>query len=86
MCSMRTSDITITIELRPCLANGKKALFHKWIKEFSDFDYASESGWTEKVYGLIEYEDGTLGKVNYENIQFVDEKIRGYYFRSDYNG
>lgn len=83
---MRPSDIVITIELRPCLVNGKKALFHKWIKELSNFKPASEAGWEERVYGLVEYEDGTLGKVEYGDIQFTDYKIRDYYFGDDCNG
>ena len=58
------NNIKIEVELRPCLANGKKALFHTWIKE--------------KTRALVEYEDGTLSQVHYSNIKLISNNIREY--------
>jgi len=58
----RYNGITIEIELRPCMVNGVKALFHKYIE--SD--------------ALVEYEDGTLDLINYKSIKFIDNKHKEY--------
>ena len=66
------SDITVKRELRPCLVNGTKALFHTW-----------EHFWladVKKVFGIIETENGQVIKVNPSSIQFIDNKIENYCF------
>lgn len=55
-----------TSEYRPCLVNGRKALFHKW-----------ETG---KDLALIEYANGTVAEVEATSIRFVDRKIDEYCF------
>lgn len=91
-----------TAEYRPCTANGKKALFHRWvesdkyllethvcmdrymkanlIRTFKDHGYIDGAVGTIKtiktLYGLVEYEDGTMDKVDPEKIVFKDSKIK----------
>lgn len=66
------SDITVKRELRPCLVNGRKALFHTW--EHWELDDI------KKVFGIIEDENGRIIKVNPTSIQFLDNKIENYCF------
>jgi hypothetical protein len=66
-----------TAEYRPCMANGKKALFHRWVD--TEKAYLRRGGMMETVsifYGLVEYEDGTMDKLNPENIIFKDSKVK----------
>lgn len=65
--------------LRPCLVNGRRALFHCWSimaravppKGMSEsetderFQYAS-------TRGLVEFEDGTMGRPWPSEIRFID--------------
>ena len=60
-------EITIKQELRPCYAYGRKALFHKW--------YGSTS-----EEAIVEYEDGSVGQVNVENVKFLDGRFQEYCF------
>lgn len=71
MIIMAFGNITIEIELRPCLVGieEKKSLFHKWINE--------EAGTTK---GLIEDEYGQVQIVEPNQIQFLDHKIKDYIF------
>lgn len=67
------SSIEVKQELRPCLVNGKKALFHRW-EEYALGD-------VKKVFGIIETETGQIIKVNPTDIQlFLDNKIQDYVF------
>lgn len=68
------SDIKITTELRPCIINGKKALFHLWIKKK---DIVMQS---EYIDGLVEFIDGTVEEIRADKIRFCDSKIKEYYF------
>ena len=70
-------DITVKIELRPCLAKGKKALFHRWITEEQ---IASGDLIKVKPKALVEYEDGRLRLIDYINIIFLDNVINEYVF------
>lgn len=54
------STITVQGDLRPCIANGKKALFHMWV------DHG------EVVYAVVEYENGQSDKVSYWAVRFLD--------------
>ena len=67
------SDITIKQELRPCIVNNKKALFHKWI-------HTKDLLGQELELGLIEYENGQVAKITTNNIKFCDSKIKEYLF------
>ena len=84
-------------DLRPCLADGKPATFHRWVDEdkallkihgfvqpdmrqliekaFYDTGVAVEGTTIEKLrtcFALVEYPDGSVGKVKPELIQFLD--------------
>lgn len=58
--------IIIEYELRPCMVNGKKALFHRWVDAVDG--------------GLIEREDGSMEMVHPESIKFIDNRIKEYAF------
>ncbi len=76
----------IEVELRPCLAAGQKALFHKWV-EISNIVEPSpkigghSGGIVKSTLGLVEYEDGATGLVYPTNIIFKDEKIKEFMFK-----
>lgn len=86
-------------DLRPCLADGKPATFHRWVDEdkallkvdalvhpedlprishlFQAHGVAAAGHTVEKLrtcYALVEYADGSVGKVKPELIQFLDNK------------
>lgn len=71
------NDIVIRPELRPCYVNGKKALFHFWIRKK---DIVMQS---EYIEGLVEFIDGTVEEINAKNIRFCDSKLKEYCFREE---
>ncbi|MFR2777147.1 MAG: hypothetical protein ACLTA8_01835 [Intestinibacter bartlettii] len=88
---MAFRNITIEIELRPCMVNNRKALFHnKYIE--SDEQYIESDGVEasikirEDIKGLVEYEDGTLDLVSYKNIKFIDKKHQQYCWDNNREG
>jgi len=52
-------------QYRPCYVEGRKALFHGWFLES-----------TYVAYGLVEFENGNLRRVNPYEIRFMDDKVR----------
>lgn len=63
----KLSDIEIKMQLRPCLTNFGKGLFHRWIDgQFFD------------VFGLVELDDGKVVEVTPNNIQFIDNLCEGF--------
>lgn len=83
---MASGDIKIVTELRPCIINGKKALFHRW----TEFNKVVAGGITpidpppgqiKYTLGLIEYEDGQVEEVAPHKIKFIDNKIKEYDFK-----
>ena len=85
--------------LRPCLADGKPATFHRWVEEdgallhinafvpvreqqeiihrFREDCVVDNSAKIEKIRtfaALVEYADGSVGRVKPELIQFLDRK------------
>lgn len=73
-------------ELRPCLVNGKKALFHTWkhrsqIVEPSPLRGGHLGGVLEYTVGIIEYEDGKVCECLPSQIKFIDSKMEQYYFK-----
>lgn len=82
-------EVEIKFEVRPCIVNKnneeKKALFHMWgnfAKPVTADLYIGgcPEGQMSMIFGLVEYEDGTMGEVNPSQIRFVDEKIKDYAF------
>ena len=85
---MALADITIKQNLRPCLVNDKKALFHGW-HEFSDVLDPSplmlghSGGQVKMLFGIIEDENGQIVTVKPNSIRFIDNKIQEYNFDED---
>lgn len=78
-----SNEIIIKKELRPCAVKGKKALFHEW-SHVSTIKVAmlkeSVSGVVSDTYGIVEYENGVVERVNPAEICFYDNKISEYSF------
>ena len=73
-------------KLRPCLVNGKKALFHTWsnksqIVEPSPMIGGHYGGVLEYTVGIIEYEDGQVCECMPSQIKFIDSKMEQYYLK-----
>lgn len=67
-------------EYRPCIVNGKKAVFHRWhefcnVVEASPLIGGAPAGQIKYTLGTIEFEDGTIAEVNPRKIKFVDFKV-----------
>ncbi len=82
-------NIEINFGVRPCIVtqNGeeKKVLFHMWenfAKPVAADVYAGgcPEGQISIVFGIVEYEDGSVDEVRPAQIRFVDNKIKGYAF------
>ena len=82
-------NIEINFGVRPCIVtqNGeeKKALFHMWnnfAKPVAADVYAGgcPEGQISIVFGIVEYEDGSVDEARPAQIRFVDNKIKGYAF------
>lgn len=76
-----TQEIVVKKEYRPCMIDGKKALFHKWSDEAeivppSNLIGGHAGGVIKATFGLIEYEDGTIHKAYPEEIVFCDNKLK----------
>lgn len=82
-------SIEISFGVRPCIVkqNGKekKALFrmrNNFAKPVAADVYAGgcPEGQISIVFGIVEYEDGSVDEVRPAQIRFVDNKIKGYAF------
>lgn len=72
-----SSTITITKELRPCLVDGKRALWHEWttrreIVPPSIMTGGHGGGQISATFALVEYEDGTVAEVYPSRVRFLD--------------
>lgn len=77
MATLMESKITYGPELRPCYANGKKALFHRWrdaanTHGASPFVGGYPAGQYWAVCGIVELESGQIIQVEPAGIQFID--------------
>ena len=69
-----------TSEYRPCLVDGKKAVFHRW-HEFCNVVGAeahiggAPSGQIKYTLGTVEFEDGTVKEVAPHKIKFGDREV-----------
>ena len=63
-----------TTSYRPCYVEGRKALFHGWFTEPMRSFRNPEP--TNVAYGLVEFENGNLRKVNPYEIRFMDDEVR----------
>lgn len=76
----------IESELRPCLVNDKRALFHKWsdksqIVDPSPLMGGHQGGVLKYTVGIIECEDGQVCECMPSQIKFIDSKMEQYYFK-----
>lgn len=67
-----SSKITVVWDLRPCTVQGKKALFHTWGAQPHVVMIGNTSSPIAYTYGIVEYEDGTVDKVNPIDIKFCE--------------
>lgn len=85
-------NIEINYGVRPCIVTQndeeKKALFHMW-ENFAKpvaadlYIGGCPEGQISIVFGIVEYEDGSVDEVRPAQIRFVDNKIKGYAFEED---
>lgn len=74
--------------MRPCIVNGKEALFHRW-SEKADIYAPSPvvgghgGGAVKWTVAIIEYEDGQVAEVMPCDIRFLDRNERKYTERED---
>ena len=81
-----SSEIKITYELRPCFVNHKKALFHKWSNNSelllpSPMEGGHGGGISTWTLGIVEFEDGSVGRCSPGDIKFADNAINQYFFK-----
>lgn len=73
---------TITFsEYRPCIVNGEKCIFHRWedraeVIGESPFCGGHPGGQLRNVFGIIEFENGTVKEILPNKIQFLDSQRR----------
>lgn len=60
------NNIMVQPFLRPCLVDGRKALFHKWT--YGSLD--------DNLYGLVEMENGNVLMTKPDYICFLDTKSK----------
>lgn len=75
----------IIAEKRPCIAEGKKALFHGWgsrsrIVEPSPLLGGHNGGVVQWTAAIIEYEDGQVAEVLPSDIRFLDTARKKVHF------
>lgn len=59
-------------DLRPCLVDDKPATFHRWVEE--GLMWAEKLETVRTCLALVEYPDGSVGKVKPELITFLDRR------------
>ena len=79
-----------TSELRPCIAGGRRAVFHRWINiahpvppRGSEITENTRYFQYRRTEALVEYEDGTVDRVFPTELQFLDG---GAFARFDWSG
>lgn len=76
---MSSMDATFSIEaeLRPCLVDGKRALWHEWTTRWeivppSIMAGGHGGGQVSASLALVEFEDGTVAEVYPSRVRFLD--------------
>lgn len=74
-----TEIIVRETEYRPCYVHGKKALFHRWANDArATLPRGVEPGENARYFqfrstmGIVEYEDGAIGRVYPNEVKFSD--------------
>lgn len=77
--AMFGQKVTIEQERRPCIVNGRRAMFHRWVDSARpvtprgiEEDETSERYQLHSVHGIVEFEDGTVQRVWPSEIRFID--------------
>jgi hypothetical protein len=84
--TMAKLDTVITLttsEYRPCVIDGKNALFHRWEERaevLPSLAGGSNGGQLKQTYGIIEYEGGEVAEVLPHDIRFIDNPHLDYCF------
>jgi len=68
---------TVGNELRPCLVDDKRALWHKWTERREIIPPAllkggHGGGEVASTFALVEYEDGTMAEVYPTRVRFLN--------------
>ena len=86
------NTITSGKEYRPCIVDGRKALFHCWEekselhiggKAVRTIDVDVPSGYLKATLAIVEFEDGSISECSPHKVQFCDNKIAKYAFYGD---
>lgn len=80
-------EVKVCQSVRPCYVQqdkgNTKALFYGWFNQAWTVEailVGTVPGQIKRVFGLVEYEDGTCQKVQVEQIKFLDSEL----FFNDY--
>lgn len=84
---MIIEKIQIEHELRPCIVNQQRALFHCWERKSeiippSPMVGGHSGGVVNLNLGIIEREDGTIHEAYPEEIRFIDGKVKRYFLEN----
>lgn len=79
------AGFNVSVELRPCLVNGKKHLFHKWMEKrwlvgASSLRGGHPGGLCAMTMALVEDEHGQMHEVHPQEVRFLDGLIKEYSF------
>lgn len=68
-----------TVELRPCIVGGRRAIFHRWVNSAHpvpprgmEINEKTRYFQFRRTEALVEFEDGTVDRVYPTEIKFVD--------------
>jgi hypothetical protein len=72
-----STHFNISMERRPCLVNGRKAMFHGWHHEYFVIEPSimvggHPGGQMSKLWAIVEDENGTCGLFEPHCIRFID--------------
>lgn len=95
---MGSLDATFSVEaeLRPCLVDGKRALWHEWTTRWeivppSIMVGGHGGGQVSASLAVVEFEDGTVAEVYPSRVRFLDTvckmaSVRGAYLAAEGRG
>lgn len=75
--------MTGIIQYRSCVVSGEKARFHVW-EQYSEVIApgmaigSHQGGQISQVFGIVEFEDGTVKRVDPYKIEFTDRQVKSY--------
>lgn len=84
MASLNTTITVTSSENRPCLVDGKRAIFLKW-EEMEDMIGAcplvggsskSSNRTFKRTFAMVEFEDGSVERVCISDLKFLDSAER----------